>query len=166
MVIARSEGLGRGSTFEMRLPRIARPDPSSVGGERIESKPRRVLIVDDNRDGADSLGLLLRFNGHATHVVYSGKEALASLESFKPDVAILDIGLPEMNGYDLARHIRAMPQSKAIRLIALTGYGQADDRQRARAAGFDGHLVKPVSLSALEQAMAGTSPAPASEPRE
>jgi PAS domain S-box-containing protein len=165
-VTARSDGLGRGSTFEIRLPRIARPAPMPDVGEQFKSEPRRILIVDDNTDAADSLGLLLRFNGHETHVVYSGKEALASVESFKPDVAVLDIGLPEMNGYDLARQIRKMPQAKALRLIALTGYGQTEDQQRAYAAGFDGHLVKPVTLSALEQAMAGMFHAGPGEPEE
>ena len=156
-VIARSDGLGRGSLFELRLPRIARPAPLPAVGEQFESEPRRVLIVDDNTDAADSLALLLKFNGHETHAVYSGKEALASIELFKPDVAVLDIGLPEMNGYDLARQIRKMPQSKGLRLIALTGYGQVEDQQRAHAAGFDGHLVKPVDLSSLERAIGGTS---------
>ena len=156
-VTARSEGLGRGSTFEMRLPRIARPAPIPAGQERLEVAPRRVLIVDDNSDAADSLALLLQFEGHETHAVYGAQDALASMESFKPDVAVLDIGLPEMNGYDLARQIRRMPQSKALRLIALTGYGQKEDQERARAAGFDGHLVKPVSLSALQHAMGGGS---------
>ena len=158
-VTAHSEGLGRGSTFEMRLPRVARPAPAPAVGERFKPEPRRVLIVDDNVDAADSLALLLKFEGHETHVVYSGEEALASIESFKPDVALLDIGLPEMNGYDLARQIRKMPQLKAPRLIALTGYGQLEDQQRAQAAGFDGHLVKPVALPALEQAIGGVSPA-------
>ncbi|MGH8215839.1 MAG: PAS domain S-box protein [Rhodanobacteraceae bacterium] len=154
-VTARSEGLGRGSIFEIRLPRIPRPAPLSDDGEQFESTPRRILVVDDNADAADSLGLLLKFNGHETHVVYSGKEALASIESFQPDIAVLDIGLPEMNGYDLAREIRKMPQAKTLRLIALTGYGQVEDQQRAYAAGFDGHLVKPVTMAALEHAMAG-----------
>lgn len=154
-VTARSEGLGQGSTFEMRLPQIARPAPMSEVGEQFESAPGRVLVVDDKADAADSLALLLKFNGHETLAVYSGKEALASMESFKPDVAVLDIGLPEMNGYDLARQIRKMPQSKTLRLIALTGYGQVEDQQRARAAGFDGHLVKPVELAALERAIGG-----------
>jgi PAS domain S-box-containing protein len=165
-VTARSDGPGRGSTFEIRLPRIARPAPMSDVGEPFESEPRRILIVDDNTDAADSLGLLLRFKGHETHVVYSGKDALASVESFKPDVAVLDIGLPEMNGYDLARQIRTMPQAKGLRLIALTGYGQTEDQQRAYAAGFDGHLVKPVTLAALEHAMAGMPHAGPSKPGE
>jgi CheY-like chemotaxis protein/two-component sensor histidine kinase len=156
-VSARSDGLGRGSTFEMRLPRVARPAPTPAVGEQFKSEPRRVLIVDDNTDAADSLGLLLKFEGHETHVVYSAKEALASMESFNPEVALLDIGLPDINGYDLARQIRKMPQFKALRLIALTGYGQNEDQQRARAAGFDDHLVKPVALSAVIRAIAGGS---------
>ena len=156
-VAARSDGLGRGSTFEMRLPRVARPAPTPAVGEQFKSKPRRVLIVDDNTDAADSLGLLLKFEGHETHVVYSAKEALASMEAFNPEVALLDIGLPDINGYDLARQIRKMPQFKALRLIALTGYGQNEDQQRARAAGFDDHLVKPVALSAVVHAIAGGS---------
>ena len=154
-VTARSDGPGRGSTFEVRLPRIARPTSMPGGGEQFKSEPRRVLIVDDNTDAADSLALLLKFEGHETHVAYSGEEALASIESFKPDIALLDIGLPDTNGYDLARQIRKMPQSKALRLIALTGYGQKEDQQRTRAAGFDGHLVKPVTLSALVHAISG-----------
>lgn len=158
-VTAHSEGLGRGSTFELRLPRIARPALIPPAGERFEAEPRRVLIVDDNADAANSLALLLKFNGHETHAVYSGKEALASMELFKPDVAVLDIGLPEMNGYDLARQMRKMPHSRALRLIALTGYGQVEDQQRAQAAGFDGHLVKPVDLSSLERAIGGASQA-------
>lgn len=165
-VTARSDGPGRGSTFEIRLPRIARPAPMSDVGEPFESEARRVLIVDDNTDAADSLGLLLRFKGHETHVVYNGKDALASVASFKPDVAVLDIGLPEMNGYELARQIRTMPQAKGLRLIALTGYGQLEDQQRAYAAGFDGHLVKPVTLAALEHAMAGMPHAGPSKPGE
>lgn len=154
-VTARSDGLGRGSTFEIRLPRVARPVPAPPVGGQFKIAPRRVLIVDDNADAADSLALLLEFEGHKTRVVYSGEEALASMASFKPDVALLDIGLPGMNGYELAQQIRKMPQSKALRLIALTGYGQKEDQQRTRAAGFDGHLVKPVALSALVRAIAG-----------
>jgi PAS domain S-box-containing protein len=161
-VTARSRGLGRGSTFEMRLPRIGRPVAIPAVAERPAVEPRRVLIVDDNSDAADSLALLLDFEGHETLAVYNAKDALASMESFKPDVAVLDIGLPEMNGYDLARQIRKMPQLKAMRLIALTGYGQKEDQERAHAAGFDGHLVKPVALSALEQAIGGH----ARKPRE
>ena len=156
-VTARSEGLWRGSTFEIRLPRVASPAPVAAVEERFKPESRRVLIVDDNADAADSLALLLKFEGHEAHVVYSGEEALASMASFKPDVALLDIGLPGMNGYELARQIRKMPQLERLRLIALTGYGQVEDQQRAYAAGFDSHLVKPVTLSALEHAISGVS---------
>jgi PAS domain S-box-containing protein len=154
-VTARSEGLWRGSTFEIRLPRVASPAPAAAAEARFKPESRRVLIVDDNRDAADSLALLLKFEGHETHVVYSGEEALASMASFKPDIAFLDIGLPGMDGYELARQIRKMPSLKGLRLVALTGYGQVEDQQRAHAAGFDSHLVKPVSLSALEHAISG-----------
>jgi PAS domain S-box-containing protein len=153
-VSGRSDGPGRGSTFEIRLPRIVRPDAVSAAAASFKAAPRRVLIVDDNGDAADSLAMLLKFQGHETHVAYSAKEALALVESFKPDVGLLDIGLPQMDGYELSKQLRAMPQLSALRLIALTGYGQLEDQQRVRAAGFDGHLVKPVDLPALERAFA------------
>jgi CheY-like chemotaxis protein len=114
-----------------------------------------VLIVDDNEDAANSLAMLLSIHGHDTQAVYSGKDALSRVRSFKPEVALLDIGLPEMNGYELAQRLRAMPHLEGMRLIALTGYGQAEDRQRAQAAGFDDHLVKPVDLSALSRTLRG-----------
>jgi CheY-like chemotaxis protein len=141
------------------LPRVARPDALTAAEASFKSeRRRRVLIVDDNADAADSLAMLLKFHGHETYVAYSAKEALAHLESFKPDVGLLDIGLPQMDGYELSKQLRAMPQLSALRLIALTGYGQLEDRQRARAAGFDDHLVKPVDLPALERAFAGIPP--------
>jgi CheY-like chemotaxis protein len=120
-------------------------------------QPRRVLVVDDNVDAATSLAMLLNFQGHQAEAVYNGKDALERVGSFNPEVALLDIGLPGMNGYELAKRLRAMPQLEGVRLIALTGYGQADDRERAIAAGFDDHLVKPVDLPALEGTLAGGS---------
>lgn len=152
-VTANSDGLGRGSLFTIRLPRIARPVPPTLDAIRPATATRRILIVDDNADAADSLAMLLKVRGHDTCVVYGAREALAGIESFRPEVALLDIGLPEMNGYELSRQIRAMPQLPPLRLVALTGYGQLEDQQRARAAGFDAHLVKPVELAALEQAL-------------
>jgi CheY-like chemotaxis protein len=125
----------------------------------FKAPPRRVLIVDDNQDAANSLALLLDFQGHETEVAYSGREALDRIELYRPEVALLDIGLPEMNGYELAKRLRAMPALADLRLVALTGYGQAEDRQRTEAAGFDDHLVKPVDLPALERALAGSSAA-------
>jgi PAS domain S-box-containing protein len=154
-VSVRSEGPRRGSTFELRLPLAQTPGSDRPAPIALEAPRRRVLIVDDNADAADSLGLLLSLRGHETQVVYGAREALAQVEGFRPDTALLDIGLPEMDGYELARHLRAMPGLQGLRLIALTGYGQAADFESTRAAGFDDHLVKPADLPALERALAG-----------
>ena len=153
-VTARSPGLGRGATFEMRLPRIKRPQARRAE-PALKAAPRRILIVDDNADAAESLALLLGCSGHTTHVALSSEDALERVEAFAPQVALLDIGLPRMDGYELARRLRSMPSLRAVRLIALTGYGQAEDRERALDAGFDDHLVKPVDLLALERTLAG-----------
>jgi signal transduction histidine kinase/ActR/RegA family two-component response regulator len=146
-VAARSAGLGCGSTFELRLPRIARPGTSAVEATSTKGSPRRVLIVDDNQDAANSLALLLGLQGHETQIAYSGKQALEQIELFQPHVALLDLGLPQMDGYELAGRLRTMPQLTGIRLVALTGYCQAEDRHRTRTAGFDDHLVKPAPVS-------------------
>jgi PAS domain S-box-containing protein len=153
-VIARSEGLGLGSTFTLRLPLItpARDTPHITPAAK--GAPRRILIVDDNVDAANSLAALLALDGHTTQTAYDGKQALEQLTTFTPDVALLDIGLPEMNGYELAAKIRERPELAGVQLVSLTGYGQADDRERAFAAGFDQHLVKPVDFSTLRQAIA------------
>jgi CheY-like chemotaxis protein len=155
-VTARSPGLGHGATFEMRLPRIKRPQERRADPV-IKANPLRILVVDDNADAAQTLALLLACSGHATRVALSSEEALEFAESFEPQVALLDIGLPRMNGYELAQRFRRAPNLKAVRLIALTGYGLAEDRERALAAGFDAHLVKPVDLSALERTLAAMS---------
>lgn len=130
VVHARSDGAGRGSTFEIRLPRIARPEAAAQSATPFKAEPQRVLIVDDNADAANSLSMLLAFEGHQTQVAYNAAEALACIECFRPEVALLDIGLPEMDGYELAKRLRAIPQMNGLRIIALTGYGQAEDRQR------------------------------------
>jgi PAS domain S-box-containing protein len=153
-VTARSPGLGGGSTFEIRLPRVVRPRASSNEAAQIKGPPRRVLIVDDNQDAANSLAALLACHGHEAQVAFTGKQALEQIESFQPEVALLDLGLPEMDGYELAGRLRALPRLNGIRLVALTGYGQAEDGQRTQAAGFHDHLVKPVALQALERALA------------
>jgi CheY-like chemotaxis protein len=116
---------------------------------------RCVLIVDDNRDAADSLAnLLAATGGHQTQAVYSGAAALAQLQLFTPDVILLDIGLPDIDGYEIARRIRQLPDGDRINLIALTGYGQENDRRHSAAAGFDSHLLKPVDLATLQKLMA------------
>jgi len=162
-VTARSEGLGQGSAFQIRLPRIARPEPASRGAEPIAAPRRRVLIVDDNADAANSLAMLLGCVGHETQVAYGAPEALVCVESFRPDVALLDIGLPGMSGYELARRLRTLAP-EGLRLVALTGYGQLEDRLQARAAGFDDHLVKPADMEALERALAGAPPGVSGSP--
>ncbi|MGH2842345.1 MAG: hybrid sensor histidine kinase/response regulator, partial [Solirubrobacteraceae bacterium] len=156
-ITVQSPGAGRGSTFEIRLPLLVRPRAATVQETTFKGKPQRVLIADDNADAADSLAMLLAFNGHDTQVVHAANEVLARVEAFRPDAALLDIALPEMDGYELAKRLRAIPQLHGLRLIALTGYAQPEDRQRAASAGFDAHLVKPVDLAALERALAGVA---------
>lgn len=154
-VTARSGGPGQGSAFEIRLPRLARPQALATEEASFEAAPRRVLVVDDNADAASSLAMLLALRGHETQVACSAREALERVESFLPEVVLLDIGLPEINGYELARRLRTMPKLQGVRLVALTGFAQPEDQQRARSAGFDDHVVKPVSLSTLERALVG-----------
>lgn len=154
-VSARSPGLGHGTTFEIRLPGIARPTVLGAESAPTRGPARRVLIVDDNQDAATSLAILLNLHAHETLVAVSSRQALECVESFHPEVALLDLGLPEIDGYTLAARLRAMPQLNGIRLVALTGYGQQEDRIRTRAAGFDDHLVKPLDFATLERTLAG-----------
>lgn len=155
-VTAYSAGVNKGSTFTMRLPLVADIATSDASETSSASKPLSILIVDDNNDAADSFAQLLSLDGHLTHAVYSGREALDWLATSVPDVAVLDIGLPGMNGYELARQIRQQPQLSGIRLIALTGYSQKEDRELAIQAGFDVHLVKPVNYQLLLETLATT----------
>jgi signal transduction histidine kinase/ActR/RegA family two-component response regulator len=165
---ARSEGTGRGSAFVVTLPLRA---PASVAREagpeaerRAGPRPLRILIADDNVDSAESLSVLLRSMRHETAVAYDGRQALEAYGTFRPDVAILDIGMPQLDGYSLARAIRAIDEGSACVLIALTGWGHAQDKQRALDAGFDEHLTKPVdpavllALIAAERAVRARSP--------
>jgi PAS domain S-box-containing protein len=154
-VSARSEGLGRGSEFSVRLPlRAESRHPVSASLELPPVPPvpqQRILIVDDNVDAAESLALLLQLEGHEVQVAHEGKAALALVEKHLPDLAFLDIGMPGMDGYELAQRIRRQPQFQKMFLVALTGWGQEEDRRRTREAGFDHHLVKPVEPEALRQ---------------
>jgi two-component system CheB/CheR fusion protein len=150
---ARSEGLGRGSEFEVLLPRslivqdtLERPDH-----EHRPSQSRRVLIADDNRDGVESLGMYLKLSGHEVHIAYSGAEALEVVARVRPEIAVLDIGMPGLGGYEVARHIREQPWGGDITLIALTGWGQAEDKVRALRAGFNHHRTKPADPEDLER---------------
>jgi signal transduction histidine kinase len=153
-ISARSEGLGRGSTFELRLPRARAPVVADTVAASAAASVRRVMIVDDNVDAADSLGLLLGLEGHQIECAYSATAALQRVAAFAPQVVLLDIGLPDIDGYEVARRLRALPGGAAMTLVALTGYGQAEDRERALASGFQTHLVKPVDLVVLGRILA------------
>jgi CheY-like chemotaxis protein len=157
---ARSAGLGMGSEFRVRLPRslvrLAQGEGDAFAGavQRAPTAGRRVLVADDNRDAADSLGLLLECAGHEVWRAFSGQEALALAVRERPEVLILDIDMPGMNGYEVAEHVRAEPWGKRAVLVAVTGWGQERDRQRAQTAGFDQHLTKPVDPALLEALLA------------
>ena len=152
---AASEGEGRGCEFTVRLPlageavAAARP-PDRTAPEQASAPLRRVLVVDDNHDAADSLGMLLQFLGADVKVVHGGREALDALRDFRPAVVLLDLGMPGMNGLEVARHVRDDPELAGITLVALTGWGQREDRRRTREAGFDYHLVKPADVGTLQ----------------
>jgi CheY-like chemotaxis protein len=158
---AHSAGLGNGSTFTLRLPleQATGMRPADTASTAIATAvpARRVLIADDNVDSAESLAMLLRLQGHHVEVVHDGAEALRRLEEFRPRFALLDIGMPKINGYEVARRIRAQPWGASLMLIALTGWGQEQDRRDALEAGFDHHLVKPVDTELLMQKMAQTT---------
>jgi PAS domain S-box-containing protein len=149
---ARSAGEGHGSEFVVRLPILSGPStavtPAATGAQEL-SHPRRILVVDDNEDAAFSLALLLKIAGNETHVAHDGVAAIEAAGTHRPEVVLLDIGLPKLSGYEVCRRIREQSWGKDIVLIALTGWGQEQDRRKSRDAGFDGHLVKPVDYPAL-----------------
>jgi CheY-like chemotaxis protein len=153
-VTVSSEGIGRGSKFQVRLPLLEASARTTEPGARSAVAPSRILVVDDNVDAANSVAMILGLDGHEVECAYTARAALDSLRRLTPDVAFLDIGLPEMNGFELARRIRATPGLAPVRLVALTGYGQDEDRKRAFDAGFDDHLVKPADLRALQEILA------------
>lgn len=127
------------------------------GAQPGEAAPqgRRILIVDDNADSADSLAMLLQLGGHEAHTAYDGPQGLEAAARLQPDVMLLDLGLPGMDGCEVCRRVRQQPWARRALLVAVTGWGQAADRQRSQEAGFDAHLVKPVELQALEKIIAG-----------
>lgn len=150
-VSAYSEGPDRGATFTLRLPLFERPQPQTEAAATTNLDPQRVLIVDDNVDAANTLSMMLQMDGHSTEVAHGSLDALERISQFGPSIAVLDIGLPDVDGYELARRIQQLKLHVKPRLIALTGYGQPDDRERAFAAGFDAHLAKPVKFEVLLQ---------------
>ena len=155
-VTAHSEGPGHGSTFVVRLPRVAEANPA---GERPDVSgaidapvaPLRLMVVDDNADAANVLCLLLEALGHTASVEHDAKQAIERARTDAPQMLFLDIGLPDMDGYELARRLRAMPETAGAVLVAVTGYGQPGDRERAQQAGFDHHVVKPVTLADIRR---------------
>ena len=154
-VEAHSEGEGRGSTFTVRLPLApVQATSASVSVEPDAVTPRTVLVVDDNVDAADTLVMFLEISGCEARVAHSGGDALKLLDRFTPDVALLDIGLPDMNGYELARRVRLLPGGADLLLVAATGWGQESDKQLAFAAGFDHHLTKPIDFDRLRALLA------------
>jgi PAS domain S-box-containing protein len=153
-VEAQSAGLGKGSEFTVRLPVLSSPAGRSqtLSKERDEHSDEgwRVLVVDDNIDSADSIAMLLQMSGHEVRVTYSGQDALETAVEYQPEIVLLDIGLPGMDGYEVARRLRKHPELKEVTLIAVTGYGQDADRLQSQEAGFDYHLVKPVDAQKLQ----------------
>jgi CheY-like chemotaxis protein len=161
-VSVRSEGVGTGSEFIVCLPALAAERASTLQSEPVEAddRPRsapaaraRVLVVDDNEDAARLLGDVLTQKGYNARVALDAPAALEAAREIRPDIAILDIGLPVMDGYDLATALRQLPGLADLELIAVTGYGQEIDRQRTASAGFRHHLIKPVDISTLERAL-------------
>lgn len=158
-VEAKSNGVGKGSEFIVRLPRIH--GNASVDIAPTEVRPRsaaaatgnRLLVVDDNRDAATSLAMLLRLEGHEVEVAFSGVAALEIAKTFHPHLVFLDIGMPDMDGYEVARRLRGEPWGRNSILVALTGWGQQDDRRRSAEAGFNHHFVKPPELSSVTQVL-------------
>ena len=152
-VEARSEGLGRGSQFVIRLPVIVEAGAAArrAPAEKPPSRSLRIVVADDNVDSADGLAKLLRLDGHEVATANTGSAAVSAVQSFHPELVLLDIGLPDISGYDAARQIRALPGGSALRLVAVTGWGQHEDRRRSKEAGFDRHLVKPVDAAKLEK---------------
>ena len=155
-ISAASDGVGLGSVFEVRLPAEAGARPALAPVARVEAAPaqRRILVVDDNVDVTDTMTMLLETVGHHTACAHNGAEALAQADAYRPHVVILDIGLPDQNGYDVARQLRATRAGAAMFLVAATGWGQDADRARARDAGFDLHMTKPIDFGKLQDAIA------------
>ncbi len=157
-VEVRSDGPGQGSEFVVRLPIMVetpKPPPSEpTASEPTTTTPRRFLVVDDNRDSAEFLATWLKLTGNETHTAYDGLEAVEAAATFRPDVVLLDIGLPGLNGYEAARKIREQQWGKSMVLVALTGWGQEEDRRKSSEAGFNGHLVKPVDYDDLMKLLA------------
>jgi CheY-like chemotaxis protein len=154
-VEVRSAGVGQGSEFLVRLPLA--PAPAAVANAKPKApsvEPRRVLVVDDNEDAAKAISTTLRIFGHEVRTAFDGTTAVELAVEFQPDLVLLDLGMPKMDGYEAAKRIRADVANSEVFLVAVTGWGAEADRRRTRAAGFDQHLVKPLTLDALTRLIA------------
>ncbi|WP_011300234.1 PAS domain-containing hybrid sensor histidine kinase/response regulator [Cupriavidus necator] len=160
-ISAASQGLGLGCTFSIRLPIITEPRTSMAPLLRRPQEGLNILLVDDNRDAADSMGLLLQMTGHSVKVAYDGVTALRSVEDFTPDVALIDLAMPDMDGFELVRELRDYAHLHHTRYFALTGFGDPGIKEDTARAGFDGHLVKPVDIDAMTEILQQTQHRPA-----
>ena len=162
-VSVHSDGQGRGSEFTVRLPVMASPlavlsSQRKEAGAIPEIEPQRILVADDNHDAAEALSLQLQLAGHEVRTAHDGVEALDVATTFEPDIVLLDLGMPKMDGYEAARQLRLLSTAgRRMMLIALTGWGQQQDRDRTAEAGFDAHLVKPVAEAQLFKALAAAA---------
>jgi CheY-like chemotaxis protein len=158
-VEVQSEGYGKGSEFIIRLPLVAALTQEQRGGgedhHARQTGVQRVLVVDDNVDSATSLAMMLQLMGHEVRTAHDGLQGIDVASEFRPDVILLDIGMPKLNGYDACRRIREQPWGKDVAIIALTGWGQEEDKRRSKEAGFNFHMVKPVEPAALEKLLSG-----------
>jgi CheY-like chemotaxis protein len=161
----RSEGLGTGSEFLVRLPLVgvAADEAEAPAAPRAAASRHRVLVVDDNADAAATLRMVLELQGHEARAVFSGQAALDTLAEFDAEIVLLDLGMPGMDGFEVAKRIRALPAGRDVLLVALTGWGQDEDRRRTAEAGFDEHLTKPVDAERLAALLA--NPAEPNAPR-
>jgi two-component system, sensor histidine kinase len=168
-VQAHSGGLGRGTEFIVRLPLSSTREysdaPAAAARPHSVLGTRRVLVVDDNRDAAESLGRLLEILGTEVQIAHSGQGALDAIETYRPAVVVMDIGMPDMDGYEVSQRIREQPEFQHVTLIALTGWGQSEDRRRSQLAGFDYHLTKPVDINVLQSLLSSLESRGAGEPR-
>ncbi len=161
-VTASSAGVGEGSEFVLRLPvlnesrTLGHQDQQWTLSHVNDGLERRVLVVDDNADAAKAIEMILKLSGYEVHCVHDGPAALEAANALRPDVVVLDIGLPGMTGYEVAERLRGQPQFKQLQLIAVTGYGQDADRRRSKEVGIDHHLTKPIDANALQTIVASS----------
>jgi CheY-like chemotaxis protein len=161
-VAVSSQGRGLGSCFELRLPLASAPQLPADAPAPVASTRQHVLLIEDNDDGRDMMSMMLEAQHYTVATAVDGYDGLRQAAAARPDVALVDIGLPGIDGYEVARRMRANPATSTVRLIALTGYGQESDRARAIEAGFDAHLVKPVDMGRLMEVLEAQSAVTAS----